>query len=245
MATATGFDLMKELGIRSQGRNPKYTLQAARTGAPASAAAGVSIEDAIVTMIDICPRFEVHNHSSRVLITAYDLTLTTYTVTIDGTAVAYDASAELPATSAELLNGIAQEINDNATANLVVLATVEDLDADGVAESIVLRNITGEANTHTTAVSTAGGSGVLSFAEDAISMEARIYLLPENNSLVRLPWRLVNSAEYVITYRGFCERFETSGNVRAYVEIHTITGPVSPVPSFAFKTAIGPCAVES
>jgi hypothetical protein len=244
---ATGFDLIKELAERAQGRNPAWVSQAAYTGAPSSAVSGIDVEDAIVALVSASPRREVHNHMSRVTVTTNDLTLTTYTVTIDATPVAYDASASLPATGAALLTGIADAINANGTVNLLVFATVEDLDGDGLAETIVIRNITGEANTHTTAIGVAAGTGAMAFDEDATGMTLRLFCLPVNNTLVPpLPWVMANNADaYVVDYRGFTERFEIPGVKRLYIEAHTVTGPASPSPNPTIAIATGPCEVES
>jgi hypothetical protein len=234
-----GLDLIKELAERAQGRNPVWALQAVTTGAPTTVLSGIDVDEAILAMVHVGLRYEVHNHSSRVTVTTTDLTTSVYTVTVDGTAVAYDASAELPATLQALLDGIADAINLDATVNLVVLASVETVD-DTL--TLVLRNITGEASTHTTAVSVAGGTGVLAFVEDAISAALRLFGLARNSTL---PWVKVNGADYTLDHLGFLERFEVSGLSRFYVEVHTIVGPLSPVPTPVVSSSVGPCEVES
>lgn len=249
MAT-TGLDLMKELGQRAQGRALGWSTQPSYTGAPVGSSAGVDVREAIVSMVQISPRAEVHNHASRVRVTTADLAATTYTITINAEAVAYDASVETPASTQALLTGIVDKINADVGAAAIVLATLEDLDGDGVSETIVLRNITGEANTHTTAISVSGGTGALEFDEDATGCKARLYLLADTEDATNLaeplPWCYVNGSTFdSIDWRGFKERFETSGEARLYIELYDVTGPASSSPNPVITVAIGPGLVES
>lgn len=249
MAT-TGLDLMKELGQRAQGRSLGWSTQATYTNAPNGSASGIDVRDAIVAMVQISPRMELHNHASRIRVTTADLAATTYTITINAVAVAYDASAETPATTQALLTGIVDEINADAGAAAIVLATLEDLDGDGVLETIVLRNITGEANTHITTIAVSGGAGALAFDEDATGCAARLFLLADTEDATSLgeplPWCLVNGSTFAgIDWRGFKERFETSGEARLYVELYDVTGPASPSPNPVITVAIAPGLVES
>jgi len=244
MATATGFDRIKELAIRSQGRDPEWKVQVAHTGAPIDLSSGVDVRNAIVSMLLVALRADASAFTSRVKVDTLDLTAT-YTITVDAVAVAYDAASELPLDLADLLAGIANAINDDVGASAIVSAVLEDQDADGIVDTIVLSNTTGTDNAHTTALATTG-TAIMVMTEDAITAGVRVWFLPDTTGDgLTLPWVCVNAADYTIDHRGFVERFETAGARRVYMEAFDVVDSGSAAPSPSLIIAIGPGGIES
>lgn len=232
---AAGIDLIRELGVRSQGREPVWAPQTDYTDTPNSSAAGVDVTGAIVAGVLCALRQNPAVHTSRAVVGVADLTLTTYTVTVDGTAVAYDASAGLPSDQDMLLTAIADAINADGVVGLIVTATAVDSDFDGILDTVELANILG--TTHTTAVGVAGGTGTLTANEDASAASLRVWVQPEYRAedvqsagnLSGAPivsWVLANNGSFgPLDTMGFGERINVAGFSRVYVEAHTITGP--------------------
>jgi len=246
-----GAELVKQLAVLSQGRDPGWVNQSDYDGTPETGTAGVNVIDAIVAMVALGLRRDPAAHASRVTIDTVDLTSSTYTVTVDGNAVAYDASAETPADQAELVEGIASAINTDGTVGGLVTATIEDTTGDGTVDTIVLTNNTNNTTTHTTSVgvSGVGSTGVISFDEDADAAKLRLWLLADqaNDTLdVPVPWLLANGGDFdtALDYRGFIERFHVAGASRVYVEAYDVTGP-SGTSNGAVQIKIGPGVLES
>jgi len=242
----TGFTVIEEIATRTPGRRPLFQVQDAAqsaSGAPPNGDNGVNVENAIVSLSALSPRRNASAFTSRITVDTFDLLLGVYTVTVNGNAVNYDASVALPADNAAFLAGLATAINDDVTVGGLVSAAVSDLNGDGIADGITLTNLGAVDATHTTQVGVVGGTGELSFVEDAVSFDATLWLLFDTSltaSLV-IPWCRVNAASYTgIDYRGFAERFETSGALRVYWQIENIVGPGSPSPSVQIVVATGP-----
>lgn len=251
---SAGIALTRELGVRSQGREPVWVQQASNTGTPAQSNDGVVVSEAIVSSALMALRIDPSVHTSRVEITTADLTLTTYTVTVDGTAVDYDASVELPADAAALVSGIAQALNDDATVGPLVTASAVDANNDGVFDTVLIVNAALE-TTHTTAASASGGSGVVVADEDATAASLRVWIRPKYRAqdlgstdnvsgAERVNWVLPNNGAFgPFDFRGFAERFNSSGFDAIYLEAHTVTGP-SGTGIARVIAQVGPCGDE-
>lgn len=252
----TGLDLIRELGVRSQGRDPVWAAQGEAGGAPSGGSEGVDVTGAILALFAVALRRDPSAHQSYVEITTADLSATTYTVTIDGNAVDYDASAENPSDQDALVQGIAAAINNDGTVGALVSASAIDDDNDGTLDTVLIRNDDAdETVTHTTAVSVSGGTGALSASEDADAASVRLWGRPEYQSgelasvsntagVRRIPWVLVNNGSFAaLDYRGLTERADVAGFARLYLELFDVTGP-SGSSIGAVQIQVGPCSDE-
>lgn len=241
---AVSSELIRQLAVIAQGRNPAWTRQTAFASIPAPGTNGVELDGAIVSCVLVQLRARPDRHASRLYVDTLDLAAT-YTATIDGNAVAYDAASEAPANLAELLEGVATAINADLTVGALVTATAVDLDGDGALDAVEVVNDTVGATTHTTAWS-AGGSAVVSFDEDATAADLDLYVTPDTTGDTLAPspgWALGNGASYTIPQGGFFERFETSGVAALYARLSSITSP-TPGATVRPLVWIGPALLE-
>lgn len=229
------FEKGNELAILTAGRRPDWQLQESYTGIPASASAGVALNDAVITYPVVAARTEAHRRKAVVTVGTLDLTAT-YTVTIDGTDVDYDAAADTAADEADVLAGIVAAITADATVNLIVTAVVSG-------ETVIIRGI---GQDHYSIDISATGSAVLECVADPDSGSIIVWTwMREQGSNSPSWWVSPNGSDYTLAARGFVERFETAGVDRMYVQVFNLdgTGDGAEV-DYAVVVRIGPSVTE-
>lgn len=237
------FEIANDLAILAAGRNPQWASQSGGfAGTPDGDGDGLYLEDSVVTLVDVGLREEVHRRTARVTATTLDLAAD-YTVTINGTAcVATGAHADRDA----MINELVAAINASAQAGVVTATAVDDDDVAGGVDTTVL--IRGDVDTEFSIDISATGTGVLACVADASSAVLRMWhTYATNGDDTPDGWRHPFDAEYTIDWRGFGERFSTSGLDRLFVEVDDIAGHASDGGSVTYTDPvirIGPCVTE-
>lgn len=244
------FETGNELAILSAGRVPSWVEQspyegtAAFAGAPASAASGVPMNDAVVAVIAVEMRQTAHYRTARVTVTTVDLAATTYTVTINGTA---HNVAPAFADRAEIISDLVTAINGGAQAALVTASSADEDDSITGNDTLL---IVGDVEADfTIGVSVAGGTGVLACKADPSSGTLRVWVKAEGSDVTEptrpTAWLHPYGAEYTLNQRGYVERWPVAGLERVYVELDDLTcaGDTGTV-TYQPTVKIGPCVTE-
>jgi len=257
---SSGFQLANTLAERFAGRNPQWVEQAAFTGAPATAAAGVALQDSVVTLLVVALRSEVHRRIADVTMGVLNAAAT-YTVTVAGAAINFVT----PATEDILLIGLRDAVLADAVvggaAGASQIVTAQCLDSlgaitDGVvaggtaAETLqVIGTVNADWNIDISATLT----GTLACVADAKTATLDLYEYPKDstllNSTVDPPdaWTYINGATLSLDYRGVTERMETGGMARCCAEASSVAGvgDGATVTHRVHGAWFGPCVKES
>src|SRR5690554_36099 len=196
---AIGYELIKELGVLSQGRNPVWTAQptiSAPNGAPSLPTDGVALNGAVVALVGV-DFGDPAVHAIKVGV--FDAA-TTYTVTIDATP--YDVTGEA-----------------DAPATLGALALLVDADPSATATVEAGRLVVTSAEAVASSVAT--GTGTIAQADAATAVDIVIWLYSGG------AWGAPTNSEISIT-RNLLERAEVGGAERAYIEIVATDGECTP-----------------
>jgi hypothetical protein len=229
-------ELLRQLAVLAQGRNPAWTAQPQVVTVPAAllipgdAALGVNVTDAIVAQVRLVLRRDPARRRGE--ITVDTIGDGTYRVTINGNPHNYVSGGG--ETASQILAGLQAA----AAGEPNVTVTVEPAGGLFPGEEILL--VRGNASTDLTSLASSVpvGPGVL---EDLIEADNVIFRLWDRS--LNLPtgletWALINGAGGFVSALGFpfSERLEVSGLARLYVEIMSTDGAVTPL--------IGPGALE-
>lgn len=223
MSTSTGYNLLQELAILSQGRRPAFlsqtqVLDGETPAIPSLTTDGIDTTDAILTDILVKIRREAHTHSVWVGISTYVAT-ETYTVTIAGTD--YDE-----------VSGGSDTIEDVLTALAATIDGVSGYAAVYDSDDSMLK-ITGDTEvSYTSAVSSTGATAMTHIA-DATTCDFALWLLPSG----RTDWIYANNTTFSAVTVNVTDRFTTSGYDRVFVKVSNHDGRVEAV--------VGPCLEEA
>lgn len=210
------FGLVNDLSILLAARRLLWTAQEPGSGAPASAAAGVTLRNAPVAGVAVDLRHDVSCRTDRITVETFDATAT-YTVTVDTETVAYDASLDAPADVAALLEGWAAALNGDADLSALVTASVED-------GALVLRGVA--ETTYALALATTG-SAVLSLEAEPVAAWVRLWTRSRPAEGDPSPtWRALGPA-FEIGPGGWEDLLRVSARDRLYVEVVATDAPSS------------------
>lgn len=227
MASGDIYSTATELAVLAAGRAPKQTDGASVTSEPANAGAGVYLEQAVRTLVEVTLREETHRRTVRLGITANLDLLSTYTVTIDGTAVAYDAAAGSAADLEDVVDGIAAAINANGTVNQLVTATAVDDDDTTTSPrtKVLIRGLSGQAYAVNFTEVGPGTNPTLVALADYESCEMRLWWLAGARVGSEASGRWVAPSGPVPVSRfGFEERYDSAGLDRCHVQVLNLLG---------------------
>lgn len=256
-----GFQLANLIAELLGGRNPEWVQQESYADAPAAADDGISLRDAIITLVVIGLRENVHQRRAEITVTTFDAAAT-YTVNVNGTAM----TDVTPTTADDLLVGLKNTINANAVvggAAATPIVTAQCLDSTGAVtlgtaaagNAAVTLELLGGVEAGFDLIVSATGTGVLAAVADAESATVRFWLYSNTNttrsSAATAPerWALVPNSEKVLDFRGLSGDARTNGCARLYVEVEDIDGPAGDGVSITYRLGggvhVGPCIRES
>lgn len=206
--------------------NPDFTL------APASAADGVYLEDALVLHTAVQLRANVHRRTCTVHATNY-VAGETYTITIGGNAVAVVGGASWAACIIQLIAALP---GVPAAAALVTF-TAQDSEGNGVNDTLLIE---GKAEPSYQLIINSSGLARLHAVCDPISCDMRLYFhhgISPGTAAASHPYLSTDTTEGPsawmqsgdgnitgLTYRGRAGAFPCAGYDRAYVELYTVAG---------------------
>lgn len=230
------FNRANAAAVLSTGQNPLWTLQtdgittdAAYTGAPPSAAAGVLVAASVTAtwQVQLRPRstatLGAGGVDGRRVVLTVDVVddSADYSVTLDGTGVTYSATGG--DTALDILTGLQAAIIGDGTLNALVSTA---LDSDTPALTLTGR---GEAD-YTIALATTGTGALLGVA-DPTSASMRFWGYgvggPGNNTQrgYGQQWTLIGGVTGVTpTWRGWTDILAVNSNGRAWIELYDVTG---------------------
>lgn len=257
---SSGFQLANTLAVLFAGRNPQWDEQTSYTGAPETAAAGIDMQDSVVTLLVIALRSEVHRRIADVTMSVLDVAAT-YTVNVNGNAMSFATPADEDTLLIGLRGVILADAVVGGAAGANQIVTAQCLDSAGAitdgagagGNPAVTLQVLGTVNADWTIDIGATGTGVLACVADAKTASFRLFEYPDTDttrvSTIDPPdaWTLINGAAGSLDYRGVTERIETGGLDRAYVEVHTIAGAGdgATVTHRIHGAWLGPCVEES
>lgn len=240
-----------QLAVLLAGRDPAWAEQSTTDNdkPPQSVGSGVALSDTVRTLLYIALREDARGRTCRYAVTTVDLTAT-YGVTIDGNVVSYDANAGGAIDIVDVVEGIRDAILADAPgAADVVVATVEDSDDDGDADTVVIRGL-GEADY--SFEGTAGGTAVVALTAELVGADARVWYKPGTAPTFTAPTAWVSPGpDLVLTGRGYLERLQTGGLSRLFVQLNNRIGhggdaaAGEPVTYVEPAVRIGPCILET
>lgn len=205
------FGLVNDLSILLAARRLLWTPQEPGSGAPSSAAAGVTLRNAPVAGVAIDLRDDASRRTDRITVETFDATAA-YTVSVDGVSVAYSAA---PADVAELLEGWAAALNGDAGLAALVTASVED-------GALVLRGV-GEGQYDLEIVTTGGAK--LALAGEPTHAWVRLWTRSRPTEGEPSPtWRALGPA-FEVDAAGWEDLLRVSGRDRLYVEVVAADAP--------------------
>lgn len=257
MAQSTAnFNVSNSIAVLSACINPLWTLQtdgtsadAAYTGAPPNAGAGVNVAGSVTAQwaVFLRPRatatLPAGGMDGRQLLLTVDVVDDTadYTVTFDGTSVTYSASTGDDATA--ILEGLATEIIADGTLNALVAASV-------ASEQLT---IIGRTTADYTISFATTGTGALVGVADATNAEMSFWSRgvagPTNNtqSGYGQQWSLMGGVTGVsLTWKGWTDVMAVNGNAFVWIELYDVVGAGDVAPSspntltYAARVVIGP-----
>lgn len=216
---ATDPELVAQLAVLSQGREPTFTDQAAINASlpdpPSSAADGVAIDGETIAVLGVRLRQDAASQRAEVVVDTVDDTAT-YEVILNGTNYTYAASPGDLET--EIVEGLRDDINGGVGFTASVDGTTLIVQGD-------------DADNYTVGV-TASGTGALSYTLEATDVTFAVWALPVGLS----SWHLVRSLDAVNATVNTIERIVCAGLSRVFVQITDTDGVVVPF--------VGPCALE-
>lgn len=249
MASKDVFTTATELAVLAAARSPDWENCPSPTSEPANAAAGVALQGAVRTLVQVSLREQVHRRTVRLGIVNPDLA-STYTVTIDGTAVAFNAAGAGAADLEDVVDGIASAINANGTVNQIVSATAVDANDTTTSprSKVLIRGLTGAAYSVNFTESGPGTNPTLSAVADRESCDLRLVWYAGAREGVEAPGRWASSGGLLTLDRwGYLERFDTAGLDRCHVLLTGLLGHPgdgSMVTYIAPLVQVGPCLSE-
>jgi len=257
--SSAGFQLANELAVRFSGRRPQWEEQTTYDGAPALASSGVALQDAVVALLVIALRSEVHRRIADVTMTALDVAAT-YTVTVNAQPMALAAPADEDALLIGLRDAILADAVVGGAAGAAQIVTAQCLDSAGAvtagsgaggnaAETL---QVIGTVEADWTIDIAATGAGALACEADAKTCSVALYEYPEDSTIYSgstAPdaWTHINGADLVLDYRGVTERMEVGGMARCHASITSIAGAGdgATVTHRIHGAWIGPCIMEA
>jgi hypothetical protein len=258
--SSAGFQKANSLAVLFAGRRPQWEEQDAYTGAPATAAAGVALQDSVVTLLVVALRSEVHRRFADVTMGVLNVAAT-YTVTINGNAITFAAPAGEDVLLIGLKDAVLADAVVGGAAGANQIVTAQCLSATGAitvggalgGDPAKTLQVIGTVNADWTIDIGATLTGTLACVADAKTASIRIYEYPKDSTVLNSTedppdaWTMINAAAAALDYRGVTERVETGGLARAYVEVHTIAGAGdgATVTHRIHGAWLGPCVEES
>lgn len=233
MTAFTGLEQANVDAILSAGRMPRWVEQDSYSGAPTSAADGVSFiayepsGGSIVAAYLIALREVVHARTSRVTITNA-VAGQTYTVTVGGNAVAVVAATS---TAAGIIAQLVAALAGVPAAAALVTFTAVDADGDGTVDTLRVR---GRAEADYTIGISATGAATIACDADPSGANVRMYFYPrrpytdENVSgTVDEPevWAINPDGDELLDHRGCARRAFPASWSRGYIELHAYSHP--------------------
>lgn len=242
-ADLVGFELVRELAVISQGRNPVWTTQARlesgeTSDPPGDVSDGVDTQNAIVTLWKVQLRRNAKFHGATVVVSTVD-DASTYRVTINSTDFDYVASGGDGAK--EILDGLATAINAGAepvTAEVFQdsgsLTEASDL-VPGFTEvmTVTSQNASASGADFTIATSVPAGSGALTDSADATDVSFKIWSLADDEE----SFSTHQNATFNNITQNLVDRANTAGLERVFIEVTATDGHV--------ETKVGPCLLET
>lgn len=237
-----GFQLSNQFAVQSVCASPLWTPQDGYTGAPSTAASGVDVSAAVAAgwQVQLRPRAAVTGFPGRqvvVTITTVDDTAD-YTVTVGTEACTYTATSG--DTRAVILAGMADAINTNGVANLVVeaVATSTTLTVTGLAEEDWIIGLS------------ATGTAEIAGVADPTTATGRFWIYgaygPNNNTYGATGQAWTGGLSGLVwDYRGDGQIIATNWVALLYIELYSVTGTGDVAGSgatitYAAQVVIGP-----
>lgn len=226
-------------------------------GAPATANAGIDLQNVIKCLVSVQAREQAHRRTARYTVPVHDAA-TTYGAIIGVTTVTHVAGGDTRADQA--IRGLVVVIN--ASVPIQAIATAIAINAAGVdvtsttydgtdsatilataATEVLIRGVN-ESN-YTVDHSVAGGAGTSALSADAITCSMRVWITRKVSTGIS-EWVLVNDGKEYIDQRGWTERLTVNGYRRLYVEVYDCAGDGdgSSV-TYAPTVYVGPALLES
>lgn len=217
---ATDPELIAQLAVLSQGREPLFAESIVDASTlpdpPSSATDGVALSGETVALVGVRLRADAASQRATVVVDTVDDT-TVYTVTLDGTPYVYAAMG------GDLAPEIVAGLRDAINVGVDFVATV-----DG--ESLVIQAV--DVANFTVALSTVGGSGALSYTQDATTATFEVWALPTGET----SWFKLRNLSGIAATENTLERIVCAGLSRLFVRITATDGNV-----YAMS---GPCGLE-
>lgn len=200
-------------------------LSGGGNGVPGAIDDGVALLGSLKTLVLLDLRDNLAFRTSKVTVVTADDTQT-YRVIVNGNNVDYVAiGGDL---LQEILEGMRDAINADGTVNLIVIASVADLDDDSVDDTLVLKGLAfAHYSVDVSATGAPPPSGDLLAVLEPDLADLRVLIAAEGLASAARPpnWRMINDGEFLaLDERGFVERFDTASFGRLYAETDSLSG---------------------